>query len=240
MLVAVINNPRDLKIAREQRWYRIPLARAPSQVGADYLAFYQTKAFCEERWAVNYYAPIRRFHIFPRRDLLPEEPNHPRAGELYYKIEIGALQPLPRRIPSHRLRRLTFISTTLERLLTAEEINDLWCGSAVEERLWRAFKENGVAAERYYPLTEDPESQRVNFAILCRGGKIAVVCESGAGAQTGLVLREQARDDENQYAAGGWTMLRLRAYETTRSLGECVGTVVTEVARHGGVVSPDR
>jgi len=106
--------------------------------------------------------------------------------------------------------------------------------------LWRAFKENGVAAERYYPLTEDPESQRVNFAILCRGGKIAVVCESGAGAQTGLVLREQARDDENQYAAGGWTMLRLRAYETTRSLGECVGTVVTEVARHGGVVSPDR
>ncbi len=53
VLVAVMNDPRDLQIAREQGWYRIPLAHAPAQVGADYLAFYQTKAFGEELCALK-------------------------------------------------------------------------------------------------------------------------------------------------------------------------------------------
>ena len=53
VLVAVMNDRRDFEIARHEGWYRIPLKRAPSRVGADYLAFYQTKAFGDEKWAIN-------------------------------------------------------------------------------------------------------------------------------------------------------------------------------------------
>jgi hypothetical protein len=131
-LVAVINNPRDMEIARTEGWYRIPVKHAPQRLGADYLAFYQTGAFGEgERWRVNFYAPVRRVRRVRRRDLLPDEPDHPRADDEYYKFELGPLARLPRPIPSRRLRRITFIPTTLKRLLSAQEINDLWLGHEV-------------------------------------------------------------------------------------------------------------
>jgi len=91
VLVAVMNDRRDLEIARHEGWYRIPLKRAPRRVGAEYLAFYQTKAFDDEKWAVNYYAPTRRYRLVTRAELLPEEIDHPRAAEPYYKVEIGPL-----------------------------------------------------------------------------------------------------------------------------------------------------
>jgi hypothetical protein len=140
VLVVVINNQWDLRMAQEQGWYRIPLRRAPRQVAADYLAFYQTAAFGEEKWAINYFAPVRRYHVVRRRDLLPQEAHHPRAEDLYYRVEIGSLERLPAPIASRRLRRITFIATTLERLMTATEINDLWMGGVSEEELWDAFQ----------------------------------------------------------------------------------------------------
>lgn len=148
VLVAVINNQRDFEMARQRHSYRIPLRRAPRQVAADYLAFYQTAAFDEEKWAVNYFAPVRRYHVVHRRDLLPDEADHPRADDLYYKVEFDPLQRLPAPIPSRRLRRITFIATTLDRLLTAQEINDLWMGGVSEEELWEAFKAEGDETAR--------------------------------------------------------------------------------------------
>src|SRR5690349_2810571 len=44
VLVAVVTRPCDLAKAREEGWYRIPLARAPCALAAEYLAFYQTAA----------------------------------------------------------------------------------------------------------------------------------------------------------------------------------------------------
>ena len=51
VLVAVMNDPRDLEIARLLGWYRIPLRTAPKVVYVDYLAFYQTGAFGDARVA---------------------------------------------------------------------------------------------------------------------------------------------------------------------------------------------
>ena len=100
VLVAVINNHRDLEIARTEGWYRIPVKRAPSQVGADYLAFYLTGRFPpEQRHRVTYYAPIRAYRLARRVTLLPDEPDHPRAQDRYFKIEIDPLRELDPRNP---------------------------------------------------------------------------------------------------------------------------------------------
>lgn len=234
VLVAVMNNRRDFGIARDQGWYRIPRERAPSRIGADYLAFYQTKSFGEERWAIHYYAPIRHFRIAPRGDLLPEEPDHPRVDELYYKIEIGPLQHLPRPIPSRRLRRITFIPTTLDRLLHAEEINDLWIGGVVEERLWRAFKENGIDAERKYPLKEEDVAYRIDFALLCKHGNVAILLEGEPSVENVHIIREQPRIGDYDLAAHGWTILRVPYSEIIDSLPGCLDSILTAIARHGG------
>src|SRR5512137_2163567 len=93
VLVVVVNDPADLGRARDQGWYRIPLARAPWRIAADYLAFYQTGAFPpDERWAVRWLAAVRSYHIAPRRELIPEEADHPRADILYYKISVSDWQ----------------------------------------------------------------------------------------------------------------------------------------------------
>lgn len=123
VLVVVMNNTRDMIMVREQGWYRIPVKRAPAQIAADLMAFYQTGAFGEEKWAIRYYAPVRGYRLATRRQLLPDEPEHPRAQDLYYRVELGPLQTLPHPIVSAHLRRITFIPTTLQRLLQAREID---------------------------------------------------------------------------------------------------------------------
>jgi hypothetical protein len=126
VLVGVITRPRDLAIAREEGWYRVPLTRVPSHLAAEYLALYQTAAFGEERWAVRYYAPIWRYRLALRRELLPDEAEHPRANERYYRVEIGPLQQLDRPIPARRLRRVVFIATTFGQLQLARDVRDLF------------------------------------------------------------------------------------------------------------------
>ncbi|MFN3706594.1 MAG: hypothetical protein ACK4WM_11455 [Thermoflexales bacterium] len=125
VLVCLINNPRDLAIARWDHWYRIPVVHAPQEYTPDVLAFYLTAAFGDEKWAIHEYARTRGHELVQRIDLFPDEPNHPRAQALYYKYQLEPLQRLPRPIPSLRWRRITFIQTTGDRLMHALEIGDL-------------------------------------------------------------------------------------------------------------------
>ncbi|MFV9506853.1 MAG: hypothetical protein AB4911_20065 [Oscillochloridaceae bacterium umkhey_bin13] len=141
VLVAVVNQPRDLELARTAGWYRIPLARAPTQIAADYLAFYQTAAFGPERWAVRYYAPILAYRMATRLELLPSEPAHPRANEAYYKLELGPLASLPLPVPAAKLRRIAFIATTFGELRRAYDVRELFHPAEddlPDEDLWGA------------------------------------------------------------------------------------------------------
>lgn len=140
VLVVVVPSLRDWDIICREHWYRIPLARAPQRIGAEYLAFYHPKVFQDLRWTISYYAPVRRYRVLPRRELLPAESHHPRANALYYRIELGTLESLVHPIPSHRLRRVTFVMTTLARLLRAREINDLWLQEPPGRRYLRALE----------------------------------------------------------------------------------------------------
>ena len=149
VLVAVVPSLADWARVKDEGWYRIPLAKAPRRVGADYLAFYHPQVFGDLRWTVTYYAPVRRYRVLSRRELLPDEPSHPRADALYYCLHLGPLQALPRPIVSQRLRRVTFIHTTLDRLLSAQEINDLWLKEP-RGADWERVRRVGEVTERRY------------------------------------------------------------------------------------------
>ena len=149
VLVAVLKEPRDLALARDGHWYRIPVKKLPTRaVGAPIVAFYQTRAFGEERWAIRYYAQARRWAEVRRIDLLPDEPDHPRAQEWYYQVWLGPLQALPQPIRSHRWRRITFIVTHWERLQAVEAVEELLHGSVWDEHLWRAMRNLGYLADQ--------------------------------------------------------------------------------------------
>ena len=181
VLVAVMNNRRDFEIAAEEGWYRIPACHAPlSTTEAVALGFYFTRAFGEEKWAIHWYAPILGHELARRRDLLPGEPNHPHADEIYYKLQLGSLQRLEFPIYSLRWRRITFIETTWDRFMTAEEINDLYVSGA--DGLYVTLKEMGLHPERNLEICEGATTYTVDLAIPCQHGTVTLCLDDDTPA----------------------------------------------------------
>jgi hypothetical protein len=127
VLVAVMNNKRDMEIAREYHWYRIPVESVEKFLKKrwepQWLAFYQTKIFGDESHTIRYYARVEKIGIVDRAHLFPQELQ---PEKRYYKLEITPLECLPQPIASEKRRRITFIQTTLEQFRNAKEIRDLY------------------------------------------------------------------------------------------------------------------
>lgn len=149
ILVAVMNDPRDLEIARLLGWYRIPLRSAPKVVGVDYLAFYQTAAFGEGKWRIEFVAPVQGYELTTRVELLRDEPDHPHAHHEYYKVQLGSLERLPKPILAESWRRITFVYTTGQYLLSAQTLKDLIVAEDDRQPLWQALRERANRTESY-------------------------------------------------------------------------------------------
>jgi hypothetical protein len=219
VLVAILKDKRDLEIARVLGWYRIPLKSAPKTVSVDYLALYQTAKFGDDKWAINYVAPVRGHELTTRAQLLRTQPDHPRAGEPYYKIQIGPLERLERSIPSRAWRRITFLYTTGEHLLRAEELNDLIVQSAEREGLWKALRERGLQVERQY---EREPGGEIDLAVLCALGNL------------GIVLGEATDPSRPVRDRGQWHYLAFPEAAVKAELPNVVKAIERQVEQLGG------
>jgi len=185
ILVAVLPAQRDLEIARLLGWYRIPLRYAPKVVAVDYMAFYQTGAFGpQDRWQIARYAAVKGNELTTRRELFREEPDHPRAAEEYYKIQIGPLQLLERPLPAKRWKRITFLYTTGALFQTAETINDLVVRSEERDLLWRSLRERALETGQYQ-AAELPEFDLDPAILAMLGGAWHTVGENKTDEVTG-------------------------------------------------------
>lgn len=175
VLVVYVPRPADFALVRSEGWYRVPQRHAPKGLYAEYFAFYFGRHFGPEKWAIHYYASQQGRELVTRRILFPDQPDHPRADELYYKVQLGPLQRLHRPIVSLRWRRVTFLHTTWDRFQDATEINDLFIdGGEYVDRLYATLKDRGIRAERNYQLEEPGAVYQVPIAVLCRHGRIDV------------------------------------------------------------------
>ncbi len=166
ILVAVMNNKSDWQRVQNEGWYRIPVKHAPEGTpDFDFLAFYQTKAFGSDKWAIHYYARIEGHELLTRQDLIPSQPNHKRANAWYYKLQLGPLQHKLPPIVSNHWRRITFIPTTGDRFESAEEISDLFEKESPAGRLYVTLKEMGIDAGRHFPLRERGTAYIADLAI---------------------------------------------------------------------------
>jgi len=185
MLVGVMPSQKDYEIARLLGWYRIPLRLAPKIVDVDYLAFYQTSVFGEEhRWQIETFAEVKGHELTTRGELLRDEPDHPRAHEEYYKIQLGALQKRAEPIRAEKWKRITFLYTIGHLFNRARIINELVVKSDERDLLWQSLRERATSAGIYGHPPEstlsaldpslldflsafgDPESPEVDFSDL--------------------------------------------------------------------------
>lgn len=209
VLVVLINNRLDWQRVVTEHWYRIPLKHAPQPAAASFLAFYQSRAFGADAFHIRFFAPVERYRVMTRREILPHEPEHPRAAERYYRVELGSMRELEPPIPSRRLRRITFIPTTLRRLQEAREINDLWLGDGAEELLWTLFRDAGIKAERRLMIGEGRERYLATLAIPF----------SAPGREGGLAIFCDTRLDPRH--VGAWRCLHLRPDHVYASPVDC-------------------
>lgn len=155
VLIAIMNNVKDWATVQEEGWYRIPVKKAPQDVlHSTWLAFYFTSKFGADKWAIHYYARILGHEMVSRADLMPHQPNHPRAGNWYYKLMLGPLRHKMPPIISNKWRRITFINTTGDRFENALEINDLFNTESPIGRLYVTLKEKGYQVEQYWTIKE--------------------------------------------------------------------------------------
>lgn len=221
VLIALVNRPRDLEIVRTEHWYRIPAKHAPNHLSAaQYVAFYRTRAFDAEKWSIREYARVRGHELVRRGDLFPEESDHPRSEEAYYKMQLGPLIVLARPIVSRTSRRLLFIWTTGDRFSRAVEINDLIGKSDVDDALWDALKSAGLWGERQVTVHDARTRYRVDYWLPCARGDVAIV------------LGERTR----QLPKGRtWRAVQFSPEQVTLSPAVCVRQIRRMVRELGGV-----
>lgn len=143
VLVGVINRKRDLRLMLEERWYRIPCKRLPGGIYAEYIAFYLSGSAARDKdtTGIHYYAQRSGLELVYRKDLLPEQADHERADEVYYKVQ---LKPAIARVPpitNPSRRSISFIYTTWDRFVQAQIINDLYSQSGhFVDRIYHALR----------------------------------------------------------------------------------------------------
>jgi hypothetical protein len=157
ILVCVLPGPRDLEIARLLGWYRIPFRTAPKVMAVDALAFYQPGTFGESGGRIEYLARVRGYELTTGAELLRDEPEHPRAGEEYFKLQLGPLEKLAHPVVADKWRRLTFLYTTGEYLLKAQTLNELVVQSDERQLLWQSLRERAENEQEYKADLPEPD-----------------------------------------------------------------------------------
>ena len=246
VLVVLWPEPRDLERARDRGWYRVRPGTAVDRLGDldrfRHLSFYQPDSFGADGRRVRYRAPVLAYERLTRAELLPEERDHVRGEQLYHCFRLGPLLDLPRPIISRKGRRLLFIPTTEPQLASAVEINDLFAGTPIEERMFRALKQAGLWPEReYYIELRRPEAQRdrpsihfLDLALFCQDQNLDVECDG----DTWHLGRESARRDrqrDNLLEVNGWHILRFNTEEIQNELPVALTRIREAINRYGGI-----
>lgn len=158
ILVAILPSPEDLQVARVLGWYRIPAQTAPRILNVDFLAFYQPASFQDRKWRIDLFAPVLGHELTTRAELLRNDPDHPRADEEYYKVQLGLIQTLQHPIFAEDWKRFTFLYTTGEYFRGARKLTDLTVAPSERRRLWKALRERASISGSYQTELEDLDS----------------------------------------------------------------------------------
>ena len=184
---------------------------------------------------MQYFGEVARMERLPRAALFPDEPPNSKSGNVYFKLSLRDVQMLPQPIRSLRPRRIVFIPTTWQKLITATDFNDLFDDSPLEDDLWASLRAWQIRAERQW--TEDVGSQRflLDFAIFCNSGKIDVETD-GDSYHIGVAEGERDNRRNNALATAGWQVLRFNTIQILEKTADyCVPEILKTINRLDGL-----
>ncbi len=238
VLVSVLKDPRDLELLLTEKWYRIPYHFAPKRAFST-IAFYQPAVFKDQGKQIEYFATIQSCALYKRVELLPDQPDHPRAQERYCKYSFSEIQQLAHPIRNIIPRRVSFGFTSLERLQSAADLLELYDVAPIEQMMVAALRQLGISVVTEYPISYSCGRFRIDLAIACRDGLLAVECDNTASHRTAAQKRKDAHKDA-VLKHHGWRMVRLSEEEVLGHSDTSVARVKLAIASLGGLAPNDR
>ena len=235
-LVGIVPRKNLWDVIQEKKWYHIPVESAPKNaLLAEYIGFYFPAVFGEEmRYKVNFYAKVKKVDTVQRIELFPEEKEHERANKEYFQFHLEKIEELPKPIPSLRWRRIVHIPTSCEKLFTAEEINDLYDSSPLEEKMYLEMKKREIAAERQFYVKVERRFYCLDFGIFCKKGDIDVECD-GEKYHTLPEALTRDRERNNELTSFGWQVLRFTGKEINQTMENCFRIIEKTINNLGGI-----
>ena len=233
VLVCVLKNKRDFKILMKERWYRIPLTHLPKR-SFDYLAFYQPLKFGPEGKRIIYFAKILSRMTKKRIELLPSEPDHPRADNDYVRFKLGKIKKLICPIINDVPRRVIFGFTTLKRLLNSRNILQLYSIAPTEQIIEDALNKAKIKARPQHSVSCGKKQFRLDFAIFCQNGKIAIECDNKK-AHSNLSQQQKDKIKSKTLREFGWRVIRLPEHDIVFNTPKCVEKIQSSIKTLGGL-----
>jgi very-short-patch-repair endonuclease len=237
LLVALLKEKSDFAILKGQGWYRIPVEHIPKRWPPEWLAFYQPSAFKEDAFLIRYFGRIEKIEAVTRRTSFPNEIENTKSDKQYFRIKLEKLEERQQPIPSRFPRRVIFIPTTLEKFHHAEQINDLFDESLLEDELWLSLKSAQILAERQWEIKIQKYFYQLDFAVFCNEGQIDIE----ADGDTWHARRERIDRDNNRnnsLASAGWQVLRFNGKQIRENQAKyCLGKIENTINNLGGLSS---
>lgn len=242
LLVALLPRTSSLEILKNEGWYHVPVATAPKRWPPKMLAFYQGKVFGDaEACKIRYFGDVMDIEIVPRRVLFPsDEKNAHKAENLYYRLWLHNLEERKTPIVSHRPRRLAFIPTTLKKFEMAEQINDLFDASPLEDQLWGALKSSSILAERQWKIIVKNHNYYLDFAVFCNTGKLAIETDGYAYHYDDKNQIDYDTWRQNEIELDDWRFLHYTSQQIKDDSALYLTQIEQKIKQLGGLQAPEK
>lgn len=235
VLVGVLKSKRDLRLLLCEHWYRIPTAFLPKRTFS-YVAFYQPAIFGRNGKRIKYFARVIGREIRERVELLPNEPNHPRARDSYLKITFRRVLRLRKPVKNIIPRRIVFGFTTLRALKSARDILELYGVPKTEQILCKRLARSCIATIAEHTVSARGRHCRIDLVVCCRGGGIAIECDNNKAHTPKTQKQRDIRKD--RFLSGlGWHILRFKEADIIERLDWCVAQVKKEIRSLCGIIT---
>lgn len=212
VLVALLKEKSHFYNLRDENWYHIPVESTPKRWPPEYIAFYQPKAFGADAFRIRYFGKVKDITRTSYKKLFPNKFDSQLSDKIYHQIFIEKLEPLPRPIPSRVPRSIVFIPTKWHKFIHAEQLNDLFDESPLEDDIWATFKESQILAERQWREPFGNYYYQLDFAVFCNKGKIDVEADGDTWhSQRDRIDKDNKRN--NDLEKRGWHVLRFNGKE---------------------------
>lgn len=119
--------------------------------------------------------------------------------------------------------------------MKAVEINDLFDGSSLEDKLWAEFKRNKIEAERQEIVQIKDRFYFLDFAIYCKKGKLDIETD-GDWWHHNPEGAEKDNIRNNDISSQGWNVIRFNSHQIREKINfYCIPQIKSSINNFGGI-----